>query len=71
MTQTPDLNSRIVELESSLSYMQHDLQQISQVVLDQQKQIEGLQKQIDRWNEMITPEQQDLPDPLQEKPPHY
>ena len=71
MTETHELTSRIIELESSLSYLQHDLAQMHQVILDQHKQIELLQKQIDRWVELISPVQQDLPDPLLEKPPHY
>lgn len=70
----PDQNSlmeRIVTLESSMMHLQLDLEKISQVVLDQQKQLEIQQIQIERWEEKITGTQESLPDPLDEKPPHY
>ena len=52
-------------------HLQHDLEKIGQVVLDQQKQIEQQQLQIDRFEEKISQSQDEFIDPLDEKPPHY
>lgn len=65
------LMERIIALESSMMHLQLDLEKISQVVLDQQKQIEIQQQQIDRWEEKVNGSQENLPDPFDEKPPHY
>ncbi len=70
----PDKNplmDRIITLESALMHLQHDLEKIGQVVLDQQKQIEQQQLQIDRFEEKISQSQDEFIDPLDEKPPHY
>lgn len=52
-------------------HLQLDLEKIGQVVLDQQKQIEQQQLQIDRWEEKLSRSQDEFIDPLDEKPPHY
>ena len=65
------LMERIITLETSMMHVQLDPDKISQVVLDQQQQIEKQQQQIDRWEEKVSNAQETLPDPLDEKPPHY
>lgn len=72
MTQEQDSSlERIVSLESLLTHLQYDLEQISKVVHSQQQKIDDLQRQIDLWVEQSESDGFDLPDPLQEKPPHY
>ncbi|WP_296454561.1 SlyX family protein [Rubinisphaera sp.] len=72
MTQDQDSSlKRIVSLESLVTHLQYDLEQISKVVHNQQQKIDDLQRQIDLWAEQNESEGFDLPDPLQEKPPHY
>lgn len=64
---------RLVAVESSVTYLQFDLEQINQVVLDQQKQIERLQRHIEKLEEILNKPDTDLPDPdpVQDRPPHY
>jgi len=67
------LHDRLVAVESSVTYLQFDLEQINQVVLDQQKQIEKLQRHIERLEEILNKPETDLPepDPIADRPPHY
>ena len=57
----------------SVTYLQFDLEQINQVVLEQQKQIERLQRHIEKLEEILNKPETDLPepDPVQDRPPHY
>jgi len=71
MNDPRNLNQRVVDLESMIMILQRDLEQMSSVVHEQQRQIENLQRQIDHWNDKFASDQDDLPDPLDEKPPHY
>ncbi|MCG6154488.1 SlyX family protein [Rubinisphaera margarita] len=71
MNDPQKLNQRVVDLESMIMILQRDLEQMSSVVHDQQRQIEDLQTQIDHWNDKFASDLDDLPDPLDEKPPHY
>ncbi len=72
MTQEQDsFLERIVSLESLVTHLQYDLEQISKVVHNQQQKIDDQQRQIDLWVEQSESDGFDLPDPLQEKPPHY
>ncbi|TWT62295.1 SlyX family protein [Rubinisphaera italica] len=72
MTQDQDSSlERIVSLESLVTHLQYDLEQISKVVHSQQQKIDDLQRQIDLWVEQSESDGFELPDPLQEKPPHY
>lgn len=64
---------RIVELESQIAHLQHDLDQLGSVVYEQRKLIEQLQgeqqKLAQRLEELQEgPEQRD---PESERPPHY
>ncbi len=72
MTQEQDSSlERIVSLESLVTHLQYDLEQISKVVHSQQQKIDDLQRQINLWIEQNESDGFELPDPLQEKPPHY
>ncbi len=71
MNDSRNLNQRVVDLESMIMILQRDLEQMSSVVHEQQRQIENLQRQIDHWSDKFASDVDDLPDPLDEKPPHY
>ncbi|MCA9041657.1 MAG: SlyX family protein [Planctomycetaceae bacterium] len=66
------LEQRIMELETLFTHLQHDVQQLNQVILEQQKQLDALHKKneqlLQHIEELEKPEERD---PLQERPPHY
>ncbi|GAB4136811.1 MAG: hypothetical protein Tsb009_04020 [Planctomycetaceae bacterium] len=66
-------DERRISVESIIAHLQHDIEQLSQVVLRQQAEIdelkltlEKLESRIDKSDE--SPENRDLED---ERPPHY
>ncbi len=71
MSEQESLEQRIVTLETSLAYLQHDLEQINQVVFEQQKQLEALSRKLERFEEKFGNTPPDLPHPYEDRPPHY
>lgn len=67
-------NERLNALESSLTYLQNDYEQLNETVLENTKRLEQLKLAVDRLILRIeqsgsqTPEVRNLED---EKPPHY
>ena len=73
MTANVDSQTRVAHLESLLAHLQHDLEQLGQVVWRQQTEIDDLKKKFGRLHEQLN-DSRDEPeprDPLAEKPPHY
>jgi uncharacterized coiled-coil protein SlyX len=66
----PEINNRLIDIEMSLANMQKALDDLSDVVIEQGKQINRLQKQNEFLKNVIT---QDVVKPLSEEtpPPHY
>jgi uncharacterized coiled-coil protein SlyX len=66
----PEINNRLIDIEISLANMQKALDDLSDVVIEQGKQINRLQKQNEFLKNVIT---QDVVKPLSEEtpPPHY
>lgn len=64
---------RITELEILLTHMQEDFQKLNAVVLDQQREIEALTKNLDRLDSKVDKlgDEPEKRDPVQERPPHY
>ena len=73
MTTLPTLEARLENVESLLTHLQHDLEQLSQVVWRQQADLVGLKKELQRVDAcMVTlAEPSEGRDPIDEKPPHY
>ena len=65
-----EINNRLIDIEMSLANMQKALDDLSDVVIEQGKQINRLQKQNEFLKNVIT---QDVVKPLSEEtpPPHY
>ncbi len=67
-------DERLNALESSLTYLQNDYEQLNETVLENTKRLEQLKLAVDRLTLRIeqsgsqTPEVRNLED---EKPPHY
>lgn len=71
---TPDeLAERLQSLEMLAMHMQHDIEQLNEVILSQQGEIRGLRALVERFqgqleDAMREPEIRDLEE---ERPPHY
>lgn len=71
---TQQLKKRIEALESSLAFLQHDFDAQNETILLQTQQINRLEstlKKLVGQIEDMKSKEQELRDPLDEKPPHY
>lgn len=68
-----DLENRIIELETKVSYQDHTIQELNEVVIRQQQQIDQLEKNVNQLSghlKALNPS--DLARPEEETPPpHY
>lgn len=67
------MEQRIIELESLVTHMQHDLETFNQVILEQQAALADLAKTVSRLDKQLgdLPEEGAAFDPDAERPPHY
>jgi len=70
---SPNADSDFVATQEILMHMQHDLEHMHQVLLSQQQQIEELKSGLNRVEQRLEHSQpgDDMPAPLDERPPHY
>jgi len=68
-----DLENRIIELETKISYQDHTIQELNEVVIGQQQQIDQLEKNVNKLSEHLKAQNpSDLARPEEEAPPpHY
>ena len=68
-----DLENRIIELETRLSYQDHVIQELNEVVVHQQDQIESLIRDSRRMRDHLKEQNQSgIARPEEEAPPpHY
>ena len=68
-----DLENRISELETKISYQDHTIQELNEVVTAQQDQIDQLEKTVNKISGLLkTLNPSDLARPEEEAPPpHY
>lgn len=73
MASPEELQQRVVQLEMLVTHLQRDIETLSTVLLDQQKQLDLFRSILDRLNDRMIrlggPEEKF--DPGLEKPPHY
>lgn len=73
MATPADLQQQIVNLEMLVAHLQHDVETLNGVILDQQKQLEQFRAVLGRFDERMT--RLDVAgehfDPGLERPPHY
>ncbi len=64
---------RIIKLEYLVAHLEHELATMSSVLLEQQKEIDGLKRQTARLGDRVTrlAEDEEQRDPGDERPPHY
>jgi SlyX protein len=73
MSKSDGMQEQIVELESAIAHLQHDYDQLNEMVVRQQAEIGELKRSIGRLEGELEqlaerPEKRDL---LAERPPHY
>ena len=68
-----DLENRIIELETKVSYQDHTIQELNEVVIRQQQQIDELEKNVNKLSAHLKAQNpSDLARPEEEAPPpHY
>ncbi len=74
MQPTEPMADRLVRLESALMHLEHDVEQMHQAIVLQQREIDALRRALERFE--ATWERQErlsveIRDPAAEKPPHY
>ena len=66
-------NARQVQLESLLAHLQHESEQMHEVILAQQVEIDSLRRDLKRLEARLdrTAEEPEQHDSIDERPPHY
>ena len=69
----PTTDDRVVNVELLLTHLQHDFEQLSQVVFRQQAEIDALKTEVAKLTTRIVTlaDNPEVRDPQDEKPPHY
>lgn len=66
------MENRVIELETKISYQEHLLQELNDVIASQQQQIDRLEKELQRIREHLKGDSGQLARPGEEAPPpHY
>jgi SlyX protein len=67
--------ARLVDLEMKLAFLERTVEELSEVVLGQGKELERLERRVRELGERMTTKGDGTgdaeADPLQERPPHY
>jgi uncharacterized coiled-coil protein SlyX len=64
--------NRLTEVETRYSYLERVVDELSHVVHEQQRAIDGLSRRLKRLESLATESTEQTPEPLpHEKPPHY
>ena len=73
MIDGPAPSERLTAIESALMHLQHEVEQLNAAVLGQQRDIDGIRKELERLTGHVERLEQDpeTRDPKAEKPPHY
>lgn len=69
----PAADDRLTNVELLLTHLQHDFEQLSQVVFKQQAELDALRKELVLLDSRVVTltEGPEVRDPQAEKPPHY
>jgi uncharacterized coiled-coil protein SlyX len=68
----PDaLEQRLIQVETVLMQVQHDLEQLNKAVLDQQGELTHLKGAFDRLTATLEEGPAEPRNPVDERPPHY
>ncbi|MBS0260447.1 MAG: SlyX family protein [Planctomycetes bacterium] len=70
----PDnLSDRVVKLEFLVTHLEHEIETLNSVILEQQKLLERLNVSVSRVDDRVArlTLEEERRDPLSERPPHY
>jgi uncharacterized coiled-coil protein SlyX len=68
----PDaMEQRLIQVETVLMQLQHDLDQLNKAVLDQQGELTHLKGALDRLTATLEEGPAEPRNPVDERPPHY
>jgi uncharacterized coiled-coil protein SlyX len=68
----PDaMEHRLIQVETVLMQVQHDLEQLNKAVLDQQGELTHLKGALDRLTATLEEGPAEPRNPVDERPPHY
>jgi uncharacterized coiled-coil protein SlyX len=70
MTDDPQYDTRLVQIETLLMHVQRDVEQLSKALIEQQAELESIKRSISRIAAVIDSEPE-VRDPGLERPPHY
>lgn len=75
MAKSPDPIDRVrIELEGKIGFLEHTVDALNEVILEQGKLVEGLERRLERLENRVASAddgEQEERDPLLERPPHY
>lgn len=73
MAQQNPLETRLIALESLCLHLQHDLETLNGVILEQNRRIDRLQQLVSRVDDRLSQLgfDEETRDPAAERPPHY
>ncbi|MBL4660669.1 MAG: SlyX family protein [Alcanivoracaceae bacterium] len=69
-----DINNKLIEIETKIAFQEQTIEQLNEVIIQQQKSIDALQRQLRQLNNKIEEESQHWSQDqtiIDEKPPHY
>jgi uncharacterized coiled-coil protein SlyX len=64
-------SQRLERLEANFSHLEHQVEQLNQVIIEQAKTIDGLKKQAQRQSQTLESMELDRIKATNAKPPHY
>lgn len=64
-------DERLVKIELLLMHLQHDVDQLSKVLLDQQGELDSLRRAMDQLASVVEHDNAEPRSPEEERPPHY
>lgn len=70
MPSAEKLDARVTELETLVTHLQHDLEQLSSVMLTQKREIDALTRSVDKLERrlVVLEEQTEESDPFEDRP---
>lgn len=75
MTSKPDRLDQVrIELEGKIGFLEHTVDALNEVILQQGNLMEGLERRLERLESRVATEGEgdsEESDPLLERPPHY
>lgn len=69
-----DFSNHIIDIQTQMAFQEQTIEQLNEVLINQQKQIDALQRKLKVLDEKIEQESQHWgqpQSPIDEKPPHY